>query len=118
LGLEIYQTPLFARKEYLPTIGISRDFESAAFSLTEDNPLSKTVPVAKGWTILHLDNRQGIDPEDYEKQKDQVAQKILFDKRNRVFSEFLGQMRLRSNLEDLVSRKKDEDQAPGSNSLR
>jgi len=110
LGLEIYQTPLFARKEYLPTIGISRDFESSAFSLSEDNRLSKTVPVAKGWTILHLDNRQGIDEQGYEKQKDEVAQKILFEKKNRVFSEFLGQMRLRSNLEDLISRRKEEQQ--------
>jgi len=109
LGLEIHQTPLFARKEYLPTIGISRDFEAAAFSLTENNRLSKTVPVAKGWTILHLDSRQGIDEAEYEKKKDEVAQKILFDKKNRVFSEFLGQMRLRANLEDMISKRRSEE---------
>ncbi len=108
LGFEIRQTPMFSRQDYLPTIGISRDFMTAAFSLTKENPLSQAVPVAKGWAVLYLDQRQQIDEKQYEKDKDKTAREILFEKKSRVFSEFLGQLRLRSGLVDLISKRKEE----------
>ena len=111
LGLQIQQTPVFNRSEYLPNIGISKDFQDVAFSLNEDNRLADVaVETLKGYAVLYLDSKQPIDEQDYEKQKEEIANNLLTEKRNAAFTEFLTQLRLKANLQDniadLKSRRK------------
>ena len=56
LGLDIVQTPVFNRGQYLPQIGLSKDFQEAAFALNEENNISDVVETEKGYCILHLDS--------------------------------------------------------------
>jgi peptidyl-prolyl cis-trans isomerase D len=104
LKLEIQQTPVFSRNEYLPNLGISKEFQAVAFSLNEDNRLAdNVVETLRGYAILYLDSKQPIDEKDYEKQKQEIADGLLTEKRNAAFSEFLTQLRLKANLQDNVS---------------
>jgi parvulin-like peptidyl-prolyl isomerase len=104
LGLELQQTPIFSRNEYLPNLGISKEFQEVAFSLNEDNRLvDNAVETLRGYAILYLDSKQPIDEKDYEKHKQEIANALLTEKRNAGFSEFLTQLRLKANLQDNIS---------------
>ncbi|MBN1870178.1 MAG: SurA N-terminal domain-containing protein [Candidatus Omnitrophica bacterium] len=100
LGLKIDQTPTFNRGQYLPQIGISKEFQEAAFALTEDNKVSEVVETAKGYCILHLDDYVPIENSDYEKAKDALAQELSDEKRNAAFADFVSQLRIKANLID------------------
>jgi hypothetical protein len=107
LGLEIYQTPLFARGEYLPKIGIVRDFQDKAFALTPEKSLSDLVETPKGYCILHLDSRVPASKDDFQKDKAALSQQLLLEKKNAVFNEFITRLRLNAKLEDHVSKNMD-----------
>jgi len=100
LGLEVDQTPLFQRGQYLPKIGLSREFHMAAFALTADNKISAPVPTDKGYCVLHLNSLVQVDPKEYEKQRNEFMFALLRERKNMVFSEYLARLRLKANLED------------------
>ena len=110
LGLEIYQTPIFNRGQYLPKIGPAKDFQEAAFQLTENNPISPVVETENGYCILHLDSYIPVTNEDYQKNKSKVAETLLNEKKNKVFSDFLSQLRtdaqLQNNLDQIKTNQK------------
>jgi peptidyl-prolyl cis-trans isomerase D len=106
LKFEIYQTPVFSRGQYLPAIGISKDFQNAAFALNAQNPLSDLVESVKGWCILHLDASFPADMENYDKEKGALGEALLSEQRNAAFNDFLIRLRLKANLEDNVSKRK------------
>jgi hypothetical protein len=104
LGLTIQQTPIFNRGEYLPTIGISKDFQDVAFTLSEDNPLADVaVETQTGYAVVYLDSKQPLDEQDYEKQKESIREGLLAEKRNAAFSQYLTQLRIKANLQDNIS---------------
>ena len=102
LGLELFQTPLFNRGQYLPTVGLSRDFQDTAFSLSEANPFSDIVQTEKGPCLLWLDDAQAADPEDFEKEKEQYREQILLERKQVVFSEFISRLRQKAQLVDHI----------------
>jgi len=112
LGLELSQTPVFNRGQYLPGIGISKDFQEAAFALKPENAISEVVQAAKGYYILHLDQYVPADPKEFEQVKDQIAQFLLQEKRDEIFGEFLSGLRLKANLVDNVSKLDQDQQTP------
>jgi len=103
-GLDLNQTPNFIRGQYLPKIGLSKEFQDAAFELTEDNKMSDVVEIPAGFCILHLDTSVPIDEEQYLKQKDKFSQTLLQDQRSEIFSDFLSALRVKANLEDNLSK--------------
>ncbi|MCK5215352.1 MAG: SurA N-terminal domain-containing protein [Candidatus Omnitrophica bacterium] len=107
INLEISQTPVFNRGQYLPQIGISRDFQETAFALTLGNPLSDVVETTKGYCLLYLDEIISVDMEEYERKKDEFTQKLLQEKQNAAFNDFLTLLRLKANLEDNITRRED-----------
>ncbi|MGE0267984.1 MAG: SurA N-terminal domain-containing protein [Candidatus Omnitrophota bacterium] len=98
LGLDIEQTPSFNRGQYLPNIGIVKDFENAAFSLSEKNDISEVIETPKGYCILHLDNFSPAVQDQFKEQEEQLKQKLLSERKNKVFSEFMTRIRLESNI--------------------
>jgi len=110
LKLEIHQTPVFNRGQYLPLIGISKEFQKAAFGLTEDNKVSDVVETATGYCILHLDEYVPIETSEYEKAKDGLAQELSDEKRNAVFGDFVTQLRVEAGLFNNIAELRDQSQ--------
>ena len=106
--LEINQTPIFNRGQYLPKIGISLDFEKAAFSLNDKKRLSSVVSAEPGAYILHLDKYIPAEKDAYHDKREDIINKLLNEKRNDSFGDYLNQLRakasLESNLENLRVR--------------
>lgn len=108
LNLNLFQTPLFARGEYLPNIGLAKEFQDTAFSLTNEKKISEPVETAKGVCILHLDSYLGIDEEKYKQEKETIAQELLQEKKNSAFNDFLTHLRIQANLQDYISKDKNQ----------
>ncbi len=107
LGFTTAQTPFFGRGEYLPSLGVSKDFQEMAFKLDDKNKLGQdVVDTAKGFCIIDLAGKQPVSQEDYAKEKDQYKQKLLVDKRNEAFNDFMAILRIKANLQDNVSKLK------------
>jgi peptidyl-prolyl cis-trans isomerase D len=105
LGLEIYQTPVFIRGQYLPKIGISGDFQEAAFQLTEENSISETVETANGYCILHLDTYVPTDEESYAKEKETLRASLLKERETQAFNDFLSRLRVKAELTGHIPQK-------------
>jgi len=105
LGLNIEQTPSFNRGQYLPNIGIIKDFENAAFALSEENDISDVIETPKGFCILHLDNFTPAVLDQLKTQEEELKEKLLSERKNEVFSEYMTRIRLDANLLDNLPRR-------------
>ncbi|MBF0483209.1 MAG: peptidyl-prolyl cis-trans isomerase [Candidatus Omnitrophica bacterium] len=111
LGLDIAQTPLFNREEYLPKIGLSKNFQEAAFNLNQDNKISPVTKISLGYAILHLDNYQPADKVEFEKNKESINKELRQEKYSQAFNEFITELRTQARLEDFISQKKQPNKA-------
>ncbi|MBF0479487.1 MAG: SurA N-terminal domain-containing protein [Candidatus Omnitrophica bacterium] len=107
LGLEVSQTSLFNREEYLPKIGLSKNFQEAAFSLNQDNKISPVTKISIGYCILHLDNAQLADQKEFEKTKETLKKELSQEKYSQSYNELITDLRSQAQLQDLVSQRKD-----------
>ncbi len=107
-GFEVDQTPLFARGDYLPKIGISKAFQETAFSLEEGQKLSDVVEIGKGYGFLYLEQHEPAGEAEFEKEKDKLAEELLTELKNEAFNEFLTRLRLKANLVDNISTQKQD----------
>ncbi len=98
LELEIFQTPTFIRGQYLPQVGISKEFQEAAFALTQDNKISNIVETSTGYCILHLDDYVPVEDSSYAEAKGELAQTLSNEKRNTVFGDFVAQLRIEAEI--------------------
>jgi len=101
-NLEIQQTPIFTRGQYLPTVGITKGFQENAFNLDENNRMSGVVETPKGYAILFLDTKYPVNMEDFQDQKDEWAQKVIVQKKTEAFNDFISRLRIKSKLEDRI----------------
>jgi len=108
LGFELKQTPIFGRGQYLPTIGISKEFQEAAFTLTEEENISGAVETVNGYCILHLDSNVPADMDHFETKRQEIADGLLAESRNKAISEFLSQLRLKANVVDYISKLREQ----------
>lgn len=107
-GADIEQTPAFTRGQYLPKLGIEREFQEAAFRLNDQHKLSDVVETQNGWAILYLDSRIAADKAEFEKQKQTFANSLLGEKKMKFFSDYLTGLRLKANLVNNISKLKEE----------
>lgn len=108
LGYEITQTPFFTQGQYLPKIGTSLDFQEAAFQLTDPKTISEPVEIESGYAILHPDGRQEADMSLFEKQKETIKIRLLEEKKNKLLSQYLIQLRIKANLQDNISKMREK----------
>jgi len=115
-GLEILQTPVFTRDQYLPKLGPARDFKTAAFDLEPDQPISDVVATANGYAILHLDSKIPVDMQQFQGKKSEIAQTLLSQKATESFNDFITKLRQEARLEDNITRlleQKNNNANPG-----
>ncbi len=98
LGLEIHQSPVFSREEYLPVVGISKEFQDAAFALTDENKLSNVVETEIGHCVLYWNSRVVADQKTFDEQKASISEKLLNERRTEAFNDFITRLRLNANI--------------------
>lgn len=108
--LKAVKTPLFKRGQYLPKIGISKEFEDAAFSLNNNNKISSVVDTESGTAILHLDITEEASREEFAQERDEIKSMLLTEKRAELFSEYLTQLRIEAKLENNIAKLREQQQ--------
>ncbi len=104
-GLEVHQTPVFGRGEYLPVVGISREFQDASFALTEQNNLSGVVATETGYSVVHLDSRVPADEKQFAEKKQSLSEKLLNERRAQTFNDFLNDLRQQAKITSNLPQK-------------
>lgn len=99
LGLDIKTTPYFTRGQYLPEVGLSQDFQQAAFSLSPDQPLSDVVETGSGYALLYWDNRQEADLAKFDAEKENLKKELLEAKRNQFVTDYISKLRVDANIQ-------------------
>ena len=107
-NLDLHQTPFFSRGQYLPDIGISKEFQDTAFTLNEDNKISDVIEISTGYCVLHLDSYEPADEKSYAEQKENIQSNLLNQKRNQVFNKYHSRLKLEANLLDNVSKLREQ----------
>jgi peptidyl-prolyl cis-trans isomerase D len=111
LGLESKQTTFFGMGEYIPEIGLSDDFITAAFKLGKDNRLSDVVITPRGPAILFWVATQPIDEKKFEEVKKTFADSLYNEERVRIMNTVIRSLREKAKLEDFVGNIKMKQKA-------
>ncbi len=111
LGLESKQTTFFGMGEYIPEIGLSDDFISAAFKLGKDNRLSDVVLTPKGPAILYWTATQPVDEKKFEDVKKDFTATLYSEERVRVMNDVIRSLREKARLENYLAKIKANQEA-------
>lgn len=92
-------TGFFERNDSIPKIGFDREVSQAAFQLSPEKKLpEKIIKGAKGYYVIHFRDRKTPETEELDKEKTSIKQKLLQQKKTRVFDAFLAQIRSNSEI--------------------
>ncbi|HMA84324.1 MAG TPA: SurA N-terminal domain-containing protein [Desulfosalsimonadaceae bacterium] len=99
-GIEINTTDFFSRNQSIPEIGRDQAMVGAAFNLSAAEPLPESpIDGRKGFYVIAFSNKQLPDPEDFEKEKDQVVKELMNQKKTRYMDAWIAQLREKSEIE-------------------
>ena len=99
-GLQVKNTGFFKRNEQIPAIGYEPEIINAAFMLSAEKKLPDTIlEGADGYYVIVYKERKEPDPAGFEKEKEQIKNSLLGQKRLRVFKDWLAQIRKNSEIQ-------------------
>lgn len=102
-GLEVKETPLFAREGYIPELGMAQSLKSAAFTLAKGETHREPIELEQGFACIQSIETIPVDEEKFAKEKEDFSQRLLEEKRNKAFNEFFSEVKKRAGLSNLVS---------------
>src|SRR5579871_1173018 len=97
LGLEAKTSELVARSGSIPGVGSAKQV-SAAFQMKQGDT-APALSVGNNWLVYRLADKVEPNPEDFEKQKKDLTEQVLQDKRTLAFQSF------RTALEDRLKKE-------------
>jgi peptidyl-prolyl cis-trans isomerase D len=101
-GLEIKTTGFFTRQGSIPQIGYEPEIVEAAFGLNDSNPYPKKVfDNQKGVFVIRWEGRKGTDEKKFEEEKERYRENLRRLKQQRVFQEWLDNLKSRADIEIL-----------------
>lgn len=92
LGLKSSSTGLFKYNSYIENVGASDTFWTNAANLKE-NRISEIIGLPSGFYIIKLKSRVPVDEEKFNKEKIELSQKLLLQKKQEYFIKFLGELK-------------------------
>ncbi len=105
--VELKTTPLFKYGEYIPTIGIAKEFQDAAFSLRDSkDKISEVISLPAGFCILKLEENQKIDEKKFGQEKENFKKELLDKKKKEAFNSFFQELKKDARLQDNISKFK------------
>ena len=97
--LKLNSTGFFKRNEPVPDIGSERGIIEAAFKLSNKIKLpEKVIKGEKGYYVISFNERKEADPEGFVKEKANIKEGLLRQKRIKAFDEWLTQIRNKSDI--------------------
>jgi peptidyl-prolyl cis-trans isomerase D len=92
-------TGFFKRNGSIPEIGLERDIVEAAFELTDKKQLPENVlKGSKGYYVIQFKDRKISDPENFNKEKGDITNRLLAQKKSSIFDALLAQIKSRSEI--------------------
>jgi peptidyl-prolyl cis-trans isomerase D len=98
-ALIVEETQPFARRDYVPKIGIANEFVGTAFGLQEGQ-ISDLVETNRGYYIMQMVNQEDIDLEEYQEQKETLKVDLLRRKQNQVYGDWFEELKRKAHIED------------------
>jgi peptidyl-prolyl cis-trans isomerase D len=93
------ETGFFKRNAAIPEIGYEQDLSAAAFELNAQNPLPENIiRGAEGVYVIHFKARRAPEADGFQAEKADIEAMLLQQKKSKFFSEWLGQIRSRSEI--------------------
>ncbi|MFA5090698.1 MAG: peptidylprolyl isomerase [Candidatus Omnitrophota bacterium] len=92
LGLKVDYTDLFGCGTYIEGIGASDSFWTATEGLKEGG-VSGIIEMPSGFYIIKLKNRVSVDENKFAKEKEAFSHKLLLQKKERYFAEFVSDLK-------------------------
>lgn len=100
-GLPILETTkYFARHEFIENVGSEPAFIGAAFSLSEENRLSRPVRARSGCYLMELISKQNIDEQKYSAIADSLYNDARIKSRQEAWSQWYKTLYKNSEIED------------------
>ena len=92
-------TGFFKRNGSIPEIGSERDIVEIAFQLTNKKQLPENVlKGSKGYYVIQFKERKISDPENFSKEKEEIKNRLLEQKKSSIFDALLAQIKSRSEI--------------------
>lgn len=93
------ETGFFKRNAAIPDIGFEREVAAAAFNLNAKNPLTeKAIEGAEGVYVIRFNARRSPQASGFDAEKEDIENMLLQQKKSKVFSEWLEQIKARSEI--------------------
>ena len=97
--LKVQSTGLFKRNDAIPNIGYERAISSAAFELSDQNQLpQEIIDGPKGYYVIKFKQRQAPSIADFEKEKEDIKNRLLQQKQYKAFQAWLDQRKKSSEI--------------------
>jgi len=92
-------TGFFKRNGSIPEIGFERDIAEVAFQLTDKKQFPENVIKGpKGYYVIQFKDRKISDPENFAKEKEDIKNRLLAQKKSSIFDALLAQIKSRSEI--------------------
>lgn len=100
---QIEEIDYFSRTEFVSKVGADPNFIGAAFSLSEDNPISRAVESRSGSYIIKYVDRQPADTTQLAAKQDSLMQSALNRERGEIWSKWVTLIKQNAEIEDYRS---------------
>jgi peptidyl-prolyl cis-trans isomerase D len=92
-------TGFFKRNDSIPEIGSERGISELAFELTDKKRLPENVlKGSKGYYVIQFKDRKTSEPENFSKEKGDIKNRLLAQKKSSIFNALLVQIKSRSDI--------------------
>jgi len=92
-------TGFFKRNGSIPEIGFEREIAEIAFQLTDKKQFPENViKGSKGYYVIQFKDRKISDPENFSKEKEDIKNRLLEQKKSSIFDALLAQIKSRSEI--------------------
>lgn len=85
-----------------PSASTNDSLEDAIYAMNAGSVTKTPIKVNDNWVIVGVKNREDANMEDFAKQRDQLVEQMLRQKRNTVFSDYLSAIRQRYESEGKI----------------
>jgi len=92
-------TGFFKRNGSIPEIGFEREIAEVAFQLTDKKQFPENVlNGSKGYYVIQFKGKKISDPENFSKEKEDIKNRLLAQKKSSIFDALLAQIKSKSEI--------------------